>query len=240
MVRVNGVLAEVSANGTFTVTFPLASGSNLLALESTDSSGNTARLSVNVTFSDPVPELEARIAALDALATTLDEYLQLTERSAANSSRDASSARALLEDARIEVAYLSAALVSSRVEVQESSAALSQALLDLNGAEGRLEEARLRLNETNGRIASAEEALKQAEVTLSDLENRLSEAERWLNESRAEAGNARAAEADARAGLARAEAKVQLALVGFMGACVFGAFCAVLAVRASRGATRRK
>ncbi|MEE9174160.1 MAG: S8 family serine peptidase, partial [Thermoplasmata archaeon] len=77
-VRVNGIVAEVSSNGSFSLLLALTEGENPITATATDSAGNDAGVSVSVTFTNPVPGLEQNLALLQAVVLVLGGVLALT------------------------------------------------------------------------------------------------------------------------------------------------------------------
>ncbi len=77
-VRVNGIVAEVSSNGSFSLLLALTEGENPITATATDRAGNDASVSVSVTFTNPVPGLEQNLALLQAVVLVLGGVLALT------------------------------------------------------------------------------------------------------------------------------------------------------------------
>ena len=61
---INGILAAVEIDGSYSCTIALVEGINNIAATATDASGNSATASVSVTYIDPVPGLEDELIAV--------------------------------------------------------------------------------------------------------------------------------------------------------------------------------
>jgi hypothetical protein len=79
-VTVNGVVADVAANGSFAVALPLVNGTNSIQVVARDAAGNIAVVWRNGTFDDPdrrrIEQLEAENAALQAQLDATNASLQ--------------------------------------------------------------------------------------------------------------------------------------------------------------------
>jgi len=70
-VDVNGRAAAVSDSGKFSVLVELNNGANVLSVVAEDAAGNTANVSLTVTYNDPVPGLEDKIDSVGSTAMIL-------------------------------------------------------------------------------------------------------------------------------------------------------------------------
>jgi len=64
-VTVNGIVAAVDSNGTFSLSLALRSGENVIVAKATDSSGNVATASFVVTYLDPAVGLRKQLDLLN-------------------------------------------------------------------------------------------------------------------------------------------------------------------------------
>lgn len=145
LTSVNGVEAFVSANGSFALTVPLAPGPNTLTVAARDAYGNEATASVNVTFDDPVPGLEARLrqAEADLVAARTDLHatrVQLAEAEASGNATEAdlAAARAQFASAEARAASLASDLNATRAGLASSQSDLHDATVRLLVVEGEV------------------------------------------------------------------------------------------------------
>lgn len=78
--RVNGLGVPVALNGTFSVDLALSEGSNTIAAIATDAAGNSATVTVNVTYTNPVPGLESDLAQTKNDLAQTQQSLQDTQQ----------------------------------------------------------------------------------------------------------------------------------------------------------------
>ncbi len=147
-VVINGVQAVVVANGAFSLALGLLPGDNAIRISASDASGNTILTTMTVTFDDPVPALEAALAAaqaeLAAALVALDElWAALNEtRADLNDTRDA------LNATQVELEATQAELATAQAELAAAQAALAAAEARLGAVEGDLVAARAEINQT--------------------------------------------------------------------------------------------
>ena len=100
---INGILAAVEIDGSYSCTIALVEGINTIAATATDASGNSATASVSVTYINPVPGLEDELVAVqDELNATQDD-LDATDEELRSTSDD-------LDDVRSQNLMLMAVL----------------------------------------------------------------------------------------------------------------------------------
>lgn len=98
VLRINGLGIPVAANGTFSVKLGLAEGLNRIDAVATDPAGNSATLTVNLTYTNPVSGLEADLAlTLDTLANTQQDLAQ-TQQSLQETQQGLQEAQQSLQD----------------------------------------------------------------------------------------------------------------------------------------------
>jgi hypothetical protein len=130
-VSVGGVAVTVGANGTFGLLVALQPGVNRLVATAWDASDNIANATVNVTFEDPLPLLEAQLATAQADLASARSNLSAAQLKVSALEADANSTQSQLDAAR---ANLTAS--QARVSTLEASSASTQAALA--GAQSRI------------------------------------------------------------------------------------------------------
>jgi hypothetical protein len=140
-VAANGVVARVDEFGAYSARVPLHAGSNAITVVARDAAGNEATAAVFITYDDPVPALEASLAAAEAHAAALEAALN---DSTAN-----------LTQARADVAAAQAAL--SSLESDQSATAA-----DLAGARGNLSAANQRVADLETHVSTLSAQLANA------------------------------------------------------------------------------
>jgi hypothetical protein len=147
-VSVNGVAATVEAGGSFGLLVTLRPGLNLLVASAWDASGNHANATVNVTFEDPVPVLQEKLAAAQASMASLE-----TDANATQAQLDA--AHANLTAAQASVSTLQASALSAQAALAASQA--REAALEANATAAKADlasaQSRIAALETNGTAA---------------------------------------------------------------------------------------
>lgn len=132
-VSVNGLVAVLAANGSFSISLGLLAGLNLIVVTATDPSGNAATARVNVTFVDPALQ---RIADLEAQNAALKAQLNLTNSSLwqALAGVDGSIVAALVAQNASIAAALASQNASLLAALAAQNASLVQAIADLNAS----------------------------------------------------------------------------------------------------------
>ncbi|HEX9710846.1 MAG TPA: Ig-like domain-containing protein, partial [Candidatus Thermoplasmatota archaeon] len=93
-VTVNGLVAQVAPNGSFSLVVPLEPGPNTVRVFATDAAGNTATAFLTVDYRDASSASAARVAELEAALADLNRSLEIlqeelaTARAAANATGD--------------------------------------------------------------------------------------------------------------------------------------------------------
>jgi len=177
---INGIYAVVDDSGGFSCIIALLDGANIITVTATDLAGNSAELSVTVTYVDPVPALEQELddaladlaAAEDALDAALIEVALLQDQ---------------LDDALADVTALQALLDDAEAALAEAEDLLAEALESLVAVEDDLESAledgivlQDQLNTTLASLASAQDTLGDALDQLSAAQDELDEAREEL------------------------------------------------------------
>ncbi len=127
---VNGMAAQVDGSGAFCVDVPLRPGNNTLEITATDPSGNVATVSRLVVYIDPVPALEAQVAAAQAAAEAAQADADAAAAEAEEARTVALAAEADLAATQADLAAAKQALESARNQVnttQESQEAMQAA-----------------------------------------------------------------------------------------------------------------
>jgi hypothetical protein len=113
-VSVSGVDVVVGANGTFGLLVALQPGVNRVVATAWDASDNTANATLNVTFEDPVPLLDAQLATAQA---------------------DLASARSNLSAAQLSVSAMEANVTTARADLATAQSRITA--LETNGSAGQ-------------------------------------------------------------------------------------------------------
>ncbi len=153
-VSVGGVEVIVGANGSFGLLVALQPGVNRLVATAWDASDNIANATVNVTFDDPVPLLEAQLATAQADLASARSNLSAAQLRVSALEADANSTQSQLDAARADLTAAQA-----RVSTLEASAASTQAAL-------ASAEARIAALETNATTAQTPAASGQAGLAI--------------------------------------------------------------------------
>lgn len=132
-VSVDGYAATVSAQGDFWLMVPLGAGSNRVTVTAVDGAGNAATVSVNVTYTDPVPGLQAQLAAAQAALAG--------EQAAANAT--------------------AGQLAAIQVQLSQAAADAAAARSSANATAGQLATTQAALATTQGQLASTQTTLNQ-------------------------------------------------------------------------------
>lgn len=159
---VNGLAAAVAADGSYGLRVQLAPGPNLLRVTASDDAGNVASASVNVTYEDPIFDLEARLAAAEAEASAAREEFAVAEAALNASQAELAAARSGWNatqgglDAALERLAASEARADAlEGKLNDTDAELASASTRLYGTENRLMLAEAGLEAADGEIAAA-------------------------------------------------------------------------------------
>jgi hypothetical protein len=195
-VSVSGMAAMVQTNGSFGVLIALSPGPNNITVEALDPSENSARVTLHLTFNDPVQAAlnstlsalsiaNAQVAALAALLSESQSNLSLAQTALNTTLADLNSNRADLTAAR-------AALNSTQADLSGASSNLSAARTEL----ARLEEAAA-INQANlaialGQITALEFLTERLAANLTLLQRALDSANERVNTTSAALNASRA------------------------------------------------
>lgn len=140
-VSANGVAAVVASNGAFSFLLALAPGNNHVDVTATDPAGNSATLSLNVTFKDPVPGLLASLSATNAELNATRASLSETRGALAETQTDLAAAQADLATAQNNLTALQADLNTTNAVLAEAQEAVSDAQAHVQAAEANVTKA---------------------------------------------------------------------------------------------------
>jgi hypothetical protein len=150
-VVVNGVQAEVSDTGAFSLSVALMPGDNTIDIVATDGAGNSATSSVTVNYHDPVPGLQ------DDLATTQDD-LAATQDDLAATQDDLAATQGDLDAASADIAGLHTEINDADAAIQATNAELDQTKADLAEAEADLAAAQTDVTAAEAKLTTQEAA----------------------------------------------------------------------------------
>ncbi len=126
-VAVDGVMAHVDANGSWSVRIALADGTNAIHVDAWDADGNETNATLNVTFHDPTAELQLDLAdALDEINAT-QEDLNRTQNDLAEAQADIADALAGLDELGRALNETQRELAETQADLADAEASLSQA-----------------------------------------------------------------------------------------------------------------
>ena len=195
-VAVNGVLVEVSPDGSWSVRIALDEGLNTIRAHAWDSGGSENNTTVEVTFNNPAVDLRLE------LADTLDEINATQE--------ELSWTQDYLEEALADLADTMAELDDTRAHLDENASVLSEALAEMDAMRAEAEG-------LGAELESTEAGLAEAQADIGALRAELEATNGDLAATEVSAGTARA-RADEAAGAAGAAT-----LVGVLGMLIGGA-----------------
>lgn len=177
---ISGIWAVVEADGSFSCAVALVEGANAITATATDVSNNSATASVNVTYVNPVPALEAQLA--DALADLAALQDQLDDALV-----DLALAQAQLDAALDDVAGLEDELAAALADLVLVEAQLDAAQDDLAAVEAQLEAAlgdldalQMQLDDAQANLTAAEDDLSGALEDLAAVQEELDAAQEDL------------------------------------------------------------
>ncbi len=214
-VSVNGVEATVASGGGFSLTLALHPGPNTIVATASDASGNAAAVSIEVTYADPFPGVEALLAQAQA-------------------DLDAAQGRVATLEAQANATGAQLAAAQARVDLLSADANASQGELDaaranLTAAEGRMAAIETDLAAANAARATAEANQTAAQLRLGALEGSLASTQADLTAARSDINATKAQTASPAVG----DSSMGLVL-GAAGIGV-GGLGVALAMRAGRG-----
>ena len=178
-VAINGVYAVVNEDGSFSCVIALVDGANIITVTATDVSGNSAELSVTVTYVNPVPALEQQLE--DALAD-----LTLAEEALDTALAEVAQLQDLLDNATANVTALRAQLDEAEDALADAEGLLAEALYSLEEVEDALEAALYENTVLQGNLNTTLASLLSAQDALADALDELSAAQDELDDARDE------------------------------------------------------
>ncbi len=125
-VSVDGDAAAVSAQGAFSLTVSIGPGSNRVTVTAVDAAGNSATAWVNVTYADPVPALQAALAAAQALANLTAGQLANVQIQLTQAAADAASARASANATAAQLVTAQSALATTQGQLASTQTTFNQ------------------------------------------------------------------------------------------------------------------
>lgn len=176
-VSVNGVLAQVSPNGSFSVVLALLSGQNRIAVRSLDGSGNTAEATVNVTFDDPLPGLILQVSSANLNLSILRDRLNETTLDLDASLAELARAQDDIATLQVRVSSLLANLLATRMDLADANDQLSLERVRVEDLEALLNATVGQLMETRAAVDSMEESLDRSNQDLQAVKRNNSEFE---------------------------------------------------------------
>ncbi len=124
-VSVDGYAAAVATDGSFSIVVPLGAGATTITVTATDAAGNVATASRGVTFDDPIPGLEAALAAAEANASGAQAGLASAQEQLAQALSDAAAARASANATAAQLAATQASLSTTQGQLAATQTTLN-------------------------------------------------------------------------------------------------------------------
>lgn len=164
-VSANGAAATVAADGSFGLRVALVSGANSISIKAEDDWGNAAVRLVNVTFDDPVPALEAQVAAAEVALDLANA--QVASLSAALNTTQAAfvGAQANLTAAQGQVDALKVSGNATAVELDVAQASLAAAQSSVAAVQASQAALNAQLATANANATAAQAAARAAQTT---------------------------------------------------------------------------
>ncbi len=165
-VSVNGIAASVAPDGSFGLLLALAPGANLVEATAWDVAGNSANVSVNVTYDDPVPAIEQQLAEAQAGLTAAQADLAASASEIAALQASGAATQAELDTALADLTSAQAQIDALSQDANATESELAEARADLTAAEARVTALEVDQSATQADLdaARAELAAAQAEV----------------------------------------------------------------------------
>jgi methyl-accepting chemotaxis protein len=168
---VNGILAAVENNGSFSCKIALEEGSNTIVVTATDSSGNSATLSRSVIYHNPLLDLIAELRS----------QLNITNQALSNATDDLGNLRnqlnmtdQVLDNATDDLVDLTDRLNTVSQALGNVTSDLANLRDQLNATNEDLSNATAKLADLNEQLNATNQALDDATNGLEDLRNELS------------------------------------------------------------------
>jgi peptidoglycan hydrolase CwlO-like protein len=188
-VSVNGFLAAVnSATGGFSINLPLLEGSNVVTVTATDSSGNSATATRNVTFQDPIPgvqqdilDLQSTVSAIQSEVATIQSTLATLQNTMTTVQQQISGLNSGLADVRSQIAQSWQVLNNTRTALNSAWNELNSTKSSLTTLQGQVTTMRSDLTATQSALGSNSTLLKAAMADIDALQADLDAAEVGLS-----------------------------------------------------------
>jgi len=123
----------VSSFAAWSAYVPLIPGDNLIGVRAVDAAGNEATASITVTYDDPVPGLEADLAASEAALAATQADVAATQAGLASAQASLAATQAQLASAQADLVTTRAALNTTQAGLTASEAASAAKDADLQG-----------------------------------------------------------------------------------------------------------
>ncbi len=163
---VNGILVAVGSDGSFSCTIALVDGDNAITATATDASGNSATVTVSVTYLDPVQALEDQLSDIEAeLAALQDDLDSITD--------ELVDLRDELNGTSSELTDVEAELAALQDELDSIMSELAGYLDELESLSGELNGTDVELADLQDELGSLMDELNGTSSDLGDLEAEL-------------------------------------------------------------------
>jgi hypothetical protein len=173
-VQVNGILATVQDNGSFSLAVPLRPGYNEIVATSVDPAGNRAIAMVIVIYNDPVPGLEYQLGVAESRLDDLDAQLTAARIRVAEAEinlsvaqdridrlmRDSNTTQAELDAAQADLDAAEARVLTLEMDLAQSTRAVEAARAEVNATQAQIGAMRATLDSTQRALGVTQSQLQ--------------------------------------------------------------------------------
>jgi hypothetical protein len=164
---VNGMQVMLGANGTFNVTVALYPGLNSINLTARDAAGNNGTLIVIITYNDPVPPLQAQLAAALAQIANLSALLNNTNAQLAAVQAELNATLAELVRDGVWLDSANASIANLSAQLSAALSALNQTRADLNASNAAVADLSTQLTASSADLTAALSSIAAVQANLS-------------------------------------------------------------------------
>jgi uncharacterized coiled-coil protein SlyX len=171
---VNGILATVQDNGSFSLAVPLRPGYNEIVATSVDPAGNRAIAMVIVIYNDPVPGLEYQLGVAESRLDDLDAQLTAARIRVAEAEinlsvaqdridrlmRDSNTTQAELDAAQADLDAAEARVLTLEMDLAQSTRAVEAARAEVNATQAQIGAMRATLDSTQRALGVTQSQLQ--------------------------------------------------------------------------------
>jgi len=175
---VNGMLADVAADGSFSLKVGLSEGLNTITVIATDAAGNAVTASRTVTFSNPVSALQAQVAQIASDLATVWDQANATQTSLTALGTEVSTLGSELTALQAQVSTLGSELTALQAQVSALRTQLTTAYAGLNSSQTQVTAAlsdinalETQLDALQTQLGATRTALNTTQTDLNDVQD---------------------------------------------------------------------